>query len=183
MKDEVEDFLRRVAQMRAQAEAQSKGQQPTPATPSRGPGEGRSRKSQRQPQSPSPPRLVPERQQPPPFAPAVEPEIIEAELSQRADRVSRQVMEDLRGTDEIAQHTRRLGAEVDAADEKLEAHLHQVFDHQLGRLKKTAIETPVGAPEKPPHEMTLEEIQRLLRSPTSIRDAIIFTEILRRPDW
>src|SRR5688572_14061651 len=115
MKDEVEDFLRRVAQMRAQAEAQAKGQQqpqqrPAPQKPPK------QQRPQRPPSPPPPPaRLVPARQETPPFAPAAEPEIIDAELSERADRVSRQVTEDLRGTQQIAEHTRLLGAEVDMA--------------------------------------------------------------------
>ena len=178
MKDEVEDFLRRVAQMRAQAEAQAKGQQPAPPPPQKPP----KQRAQR-PQAPQPPpRLVPERQLTAPFAPAVEPEVINAELAER-DAVSQYVQRDIRGPQEIAEHTRMLGAEVDAADEKLEAHLHQVFDHQLGRLKKTASESAAGPPSKPVTEMSLEQIQRLLRSPSSIRDVIILTEILRRPEW
>src|SRR5690349_8684591 len=99
MKDEVEDFLRRVAQMRAQAEAQAKGQQ-------------------RPQQRPAPPKPTPP---PPRLAPApvvVEPvpaEIVDAELADRSDRVGRRVAEDLRGTEQIADHTRQLGADVDAA--------------------------------------------------------------------
>ena len=181
MKDEVEDFLRRVAQMRAQAEAQAKGQQPQqrPAPPK----PPKQQRPRRPPPPPPPARLVPARQETPPFAPAVEPEIIDAELSERADRVSRQVTEDLRGTEQIAEHTRLLGAEVDMADDKLEAHLHQVFDHQLGRLKTTASATAAQAVDKPLPDMTLDEIQRLLRNPGAIRDAIIMTEILKRPEW
>src|SRR5690349_4143325 len=123
MKDEVEDFLRRVAQMRAQAEAQAKGQQRPQQRP-----------VPKQPQPPAPPPRV---------APApivVEPiaaEVVDAELADRSDRMSRRVAEDMRETDQISEHTRRLGADVDAANDKMQAHLHQVFDHQLGRLKST----------------------------------------------
>src|SRR5262245_37904428 len=180
MKDEVEDFLRRVAQMRAQAEAQARGQQQrTVQKPPPKPQKQRPIQPQQPIQPPA--RLVPA--QPSAYAPAVEPEVIDAELAERADRVSRQVTEDMRGTEQIAEHTRHLGEDVDSADEKLEAHLHQVFDHQLGRLKKSASESAARGVEKPQPEMSLDEIQRLLRSPASIRDAIIMTEILRRPEW
>src|SRR5262249_45824360 len=113
MKDEVEDFLRRVAQMRAQAEAQAKAQQQRAAPPKPPP----------KPQRPPPPqRLVPARQEsaPPPLAPA---EIVDAELAEKPDRVARQVAADLRGTERIAEHARHLGEDVDAADSKMQAHL------------------------------------------------------------
>src|SRR5438552_18384683 len=130
MTDEVEDFLRRVAQMRAQAEAQAKGQQPRPAVSA-------PRKQPVQPPTPPPsppPRLVPEAVV---YAQPVEAEVIDAELADSGDRVGRRVTEDLRGSAEIAEHARRLGEEVDAADNKMAAHLHQVFDHQIGHLKGT----------------------------------------------
>jgi len=174
MKDEVEDFLRRVAQMRAQAEAQA-----------------RQRSRQAPPQSQHPPR--PPRQQPPQrlvpqapdpaYAPPVPVEVIvDAELADNADRVARQVAADLRGTDQIAEHTRHLGEEVDAADTKMQAHLHQVFDHQLGRLKASGGETALVKADRSSAELSLDEIMRLLRSPGSIRDAIVMSEILRRPE-
>jgi len=167
MKDEVEDFLRRVAQMRAQAEAQAKGQQqrPPPKSAPKSP--------------PPPPRLVP--------APiVVEPmsaEIVDAELAESGDRVGRRVAEDLRGTEQIGQHTRRLGSEVDAANDKMQAHLHQVFDHQLGRLKSTGGETALVETARTAPELSLDLIVRMLRSPGSIRDAVVMSEILRRPEW
>jgi len=172
MKDEVEDFLRRVAQMRAQAEAQA-----------------RQRSRQAPPQSQHPPR--PPRQQPPQrlvpqapdpaYAPPVPVEVIvDAELADNADRVARQVAADLRGTDQIAEHTRHLGEEVDQADDKLESHLHQVFDHQLGKLKKTASTTAAAPYDSPASDMS--ELLQMLRSPKSVRDAIVMAEVLRRPD-
>src|SRR5687768_13678352 len=135
MRDEVEEFLKRVAQMRQAAEAQAKGQQqrPRPATPPVPP--------QRNvpPPRPTPPqRLVPARQDVTYVEPA-EAEVIEAE--DRTQDFSRRVAHDLRGSEQIAEHSRRLGEEVDLADDKLAARLHQVFDHDVGRLKKTASET------------------------------------------
>jgi hypothetical protein len=176
MKDEVEDFLRRVAQMRAQAEAQAKGQQqrPTPPTP---PKQRETPKPARQPT----PRLTPQR--PPTLQPQLEPveaEIVQPELRQR-DAVSRHVQQHLRGNEEIAEHTRNLGAEVDLADEKLEAHLHQVFDHQLGQLK-TSGDGAAGPQAQGTHDLSAVDILRLLRSPQSVRDAFIMSEIFRRPD-
>src|SRR5262245_18504457 len=130
MKDEVEEFLRRVAQMRAEAQAKGRTappQQPKPASP----------RLPKAPLAPTPPpRLVPAL--PPSIAPPMQAEIIDAELSDTADRFSQRLRDDLRGTDQIAEHTRHLGEDVDAADNKMQAHLHQVFDHKLGRLKSSS---------------------------------------------
>jgi hypothetical protein len=173
MKDEVEDFLRRVAQMRAQAEAQAKGQRSRPAQPPPQP--------PRPPRQQPPPRLVPTAPDPA-YAQVVPVEVVDAELADNADRVARQVATDLRGTEQIAEHTRHLGEKVDATDEKMQAHLHQVFDHQLGRLKASSGETALVKSERSGAELSLDQIMRLLRSPGSIRDAIVMSEILRRPD-
>jgi len=173
MNDEVENFLRRVAQMRAEAE-QTKGQ-PRPAPPKPAP-------QRREPKAPPPPaRLVPARPQAPLSQP-VEVEIVDAELAVRGDNVGRHVTEHLRGTEQIAEHTRHLGEEVDLADDKLEAHLHQVFDHDLGRLKKSSIEAGAQG-RQAANDLTAVQIQQMLRTPQSIRDAIIMGEILRRPEW
>jgi len=167
MKDEVEDFLRRVAQMRAQAEAQAKGQQrPQP-------------KQAPKPPPPPPPRLAPA----PLVVEPVPAEIVDAELAESGDRVGRRVAQDLQGTEQIAEHTRRLGADVDAANDKMQAHLHQVFDHQLGRLKSTGGPTALVETARTGSELSLDQIMRLLRSPGSVRDAIVMSEVLRRPEF
>jgi hypothetical protein len=178
MPDEVEQFLRRVAQMRAQAEAQAKGQQPPVAPQKKKP------KAQRQQQAAgqqSQPQLA--NRQFPASLSAMPAEIADPELSERPDRVARLVNDDLRGTQQIADHTRRLGAEVDASDNKLQAHLHQVFDHQLGRLKSSSIETALVESERSSSEMSLDQIRRLLLSPGSVRDALVMAEILKRPEF
>lgn len=178
MPDEVEEFLRRVAQMRAQAEAQQRAQQQRP-------------RQQQPPQRPAPPpppqrppaRLVPASPPDSVYEVITEAEVVDAELAEQGDRVGRQVARDLRGTEAIAEHTRHLGEEVDQADDKLEAHLHQVFDHQLGRLKKTATDAPAPpAPSDRPPAYSAANIAQLLLSPDNIRNAIILGEILKRPD-
>ena len=174
MKDEVEEFLRRVAQLRAQAEAQARAQQQRP---------GFQPPQQMPPQRMMPPaRLVPAHEEVVYLEPA-EAEVVDAELAELGDDVGRHVSQHLRGDQEIAAHTRQLGAEVDLADDKLESRLHQTFDHQLGRLKKTASDTAATEHVKPAPDVTLSEIHNLLRSPTSIRDAIVMAEVLRRPEW
>lgn len=167
---DVEDFLKRVAQMRAEAQARAnqQRQQPRPA--------------------PKPVPKPPQRQTPP--ARAIEPlrpqlvqaDVVEAELAERGDGVARHVREHLRGAESIAEHTRQLGAEVDQADDKLAAHLHEVFDHQLGHLKKTTGQSESTPDRTAEQGLTPDSIARLLRSPTSARDALILAEIFQRPD-
>lgn len=211
MKDEVEDFLRRVAQMRAQAEAQARAQQqrlvqPQPQAP-----------QQPQPRMVPPARLPPQPQQQfpqqqsaqhklaphqlphqqfapqqhaqSPFAPQrqeivyLEPvEVVDAEVAELGDGVSRHFSEQLRGPQEIAEKVRHLGAEVDLADDKLEAHLHQTFDHKLGQLKQSSVSVAATPQKASGPDVTVEQILHMLRSPESIRDAIVLSEIFRRPE-
>lgn len=177
MPDEVEEFLRRVAQMRAQAQA--KGEQ-RPAPPQQTPPKQKQPKQQR---TKPPARLVPARQEATSLIAPAQAEVVEAELADNSGRVARLVARDLSGAEEIEEHTRRMGAEAAAANDKMQAHLHQVFDHQLGRLKSSSIETALVETERSAPQISLDKIIQLLRSPGSIRDAIVMAEVLKRPEW
>jgi hypothetical protein len=174
MRNEVEEFLKRVARMRAEAEAQARGGQQRPLAP--------------QPAAPIAPAPQPATVFAPPaqnlaYPSPIEAEVVDAELAETSDAVARHVTQHLRGTEEIAEHTRQLGADVDLADDKLEAHLHQVFDHQLGRLKTTATDQAAAAASDVKRTgFTAGSIAGMLLSPDSIRNAIVLGEILRRPD-
>ncbi len=181
MNNEVEDFLRRVAQLRQQAEAQTKGQQQARAAQAPKPQQQPTQRQQPPKQQPQQQRPAPRPQRPMPSA--VEAEIVDAELADRSDRVSRLVDQDMLGTNQIAEHAGRLGAELDLADEKLEAHLHQVFDHKLGALKSTSGDSSSAAPDRTIADDSLNQIRRLLTSPSSVRNAVIMAEILRRPNF
>jgi len=168
MRDEVEEFLRRAAQRRAQAEAK--------------------RREQVQPQQPPPPQQrlapiqrAPLREQQRELEPVVE--IIEAEEADAGSRLTSSDSQHLRGTTEIARHAANLGAEVDLADDKLEARLHKTFDHKLGQLK----DTTTGAPEKVALQTSEAmaasmNLTRLLSNAQSIRNGIILSEVLTRPE-
>jgi len=175
MPDEVEEFLRRVAQMRAHAQG---GQRPTSSQEK--PAKQKQPKQQR---TKPPPRLVPDRQETTPSLAPANREVVDAELAENSDHVGRLVARDLSGAEQIAEHTRQLGAEVDASDAKMQAHFHQVFDHQLGRLKSSSVETALVETERSAPQMSLDKIIQLLRSPGSIRDAIVMAEILKRPEF
>lgn len=79
-------------------------------------------------------------------------------------------------TSRIAQHAAQLGGEVSLADDKIEARLHEKFDHDVGRLKK---KSQTGAKQSTGGS----ELLRLLQTPKTIRQAIIVAEILKRPEF
>jgi hypothetical protein len=164
MKDEVEEFLRRAAARRAQAEARRREQAQQPARP--------------MPQRPAPISRAP-------LQPVAEDivEIIDAEEADTTSRFSSNVSQHLSGTTEIARHAARLGAEVDQADDKLQARLSRTFDHKLGQLKDTTTAAPTPqAKAAADSSSSLANITRLLANPQSIRNAIILSEILNRPE-
>ena len=88
------------------------------------------------------------------------------------DHVSRHI-----STAEIAQHTSKLGEDVGQADERLESHLKEKFVHKLG-----ALEHQVQLGESNKQKTRASDIAQLLRSPAGMRQAIIASEILRRPE-
>lgn len=192
-RDEVEEFLRRAAARRAAAQQQ----QPRPAAqpPVQQP---QQQPFQQQPYQPPAPQYQQPYQPPvPQRRPAtlaevvmlepvdsVEAELVEVELADQTDRVGRSVEMHMRGTQAIDVHTRRLGAEVDLADDKLEAHLHQVFDHKVGNLKKS---TPDAAPRTDAASPELQTpaaaaFAKMLADPQSLRNTLILTEIMKRPE-
>jgi hypothetical protein len=164
MKDEVEEFLRRVAQMRAQAEQRAKAPQ--------------QQKPQRQP--PKPPALVPRPPASPLEAMALQPQLVDAELADKSDRFGQRIRDDLRETEEISEHSRHLGDKFGAADTKMRDHMHEMFDHKLGHLKLSGGGEAAVVEEAVP-DPQLVHLRQLLRSPQAIRDAMIMSEILRRP--
>ena len=196
-RDEVEEFLRRAAARRAAAQQQQ--QQPRPQAPAA---------PQRTPPPPQP--YQPPFQQPPfpqqpfqaqPFpqqrpvrlpdvvmlepVDTVEAELIEVELADQVNRVGRSVEQHMRGSQEIAAHTEQLGDEIESADDKLAAHLHEVFDHKVGDLKKSSMEPAATSPSQAARDAPLPgaaSIAQMLVNPQSLRNAFLMSEILKRPE-
>jgi hypothetical protein len=97
--------------------------------------------------------------------------------------VASHVKEYLR-SDQFATRAAQLGEEVGEADERMEARLHAKFDHQVGQLKKSSLDTPssVGtSPDLPPPRVPLTNLAELLRSPQGMLQAIVLNEILQPP--
>lgn len=202
MNNEVEEFLRRAAarraqveaQMRAQAEARARGQQapqqpqqqiPVAYSPQQPPppAYGQAR--------PTPPRMVaaPQSlsQQQAYSNPSMAQTVVAAELAESTDRVSASVAAHLRGAQQISEHTSHLSDRVDAADDQMDARLHQTFDHQVGRLKQTTeamatvSRSDSNATAAVVAKATVLGIAHMLQSPENIRSAIILNEVFNRP--
>ena len=95
------------------------------------------------------------------------------------------VREDLRShvartvdTSDITQHATHLGDEVAQSDDRLEARLHQKFDHELGGISENAYDEKVVDPTA---RGAAGEIAEMFRDARSTRQAILLNEILTRP--
>ena len=171
MSDEIDDFIRRAAERRRQ-QGQGQGQRRA-ARPQQGQGQGQGKPSQR--------------------SRATRPNVVDAEVvsAEVVDDVARQLGRplDSQGFD---QRAAQLGEETAQADDRLEARLHQTFDHQLGRLQQTSTAAPQATARSATdvaasvttaagNEM-LAFLVGALRSPQQVRQAIILSDILQRPE-
>lgn len=164
MARDIEEFLRKAAERRKQQGAAPPAANPPPAAQ---PAPAR--------QSPAPQRAnLPPRQAP------VEAEVV------RPQRLGSGVAQHVRqhiNTKDIVEHVSHLGEEVAEADDKLEKRIHQKFDAGMGNLagdrKSAAPLAPVAqAGTVPPNELL-----NLLRNPRTLRQAILISEILKRPEY
>lgn len=124
---------------------------------------------------------------PPPFqmAEAAVAEV-HAEDSQIGENVEEHVHSHI-DTSQFADRESHLGSDIDQADDKMAARLHKVFDHQLGQFRREdrrEVESTERA-STPPEDIFRLKSQSLadaLRNPGSLRQAIVLSEILHRPD-
>ena len=81
---------------------------------------------------------------------------------------------------------RRLTSSVELTDDRMEDRVHDVFDHEIGRLHDTSDaiheqdldkETSVKAPTIP---ASTQAVRDMLANPDSVRQAVILSEILSR---
>lgn len=132
-------------------------------------------------------------QRKPPPAPAPEPIVAEIVPPRRlSDSGSRHLETSVHADEQrFTQHTSRLGEEVGLADDEMEDHIHAAFDHRLGGLSDTSVgadvpevdaydEEPGSSKDETPS--LAAELAATFRDPQSIRQAIILSEILSRPE-
>ncbi|MCA9122077.1 MAG: hypothetical protein H6822_12395 [Planctomycetaceae bacterium] len=164
MAGDIEEFLRRAAQRRAQQ------QKPRP-------------------QPTAPPTLRPKSIPPRPIQPLEaeiidDIEIIEPDVL-HGSSVEAHVKEHIR-TNVFGERVSHLGEDVDRSDDRMEKHLHEYFEHELGALgarTSTAEDSSLDddSPGQRPKPQKPTNYLELLRNPASVRQAIILSEILTRP--
>ena len=74
-----------------------------------------------------------------------------------------------------------MGEEVGLADDHMEAHLAQKFDHQIG--SKGMSEATDQAASSADLTLDLDSLAAMLANPTSVRHAFVLSEILARPHF
>jgi hypothetical protein len=109
-------------------------------------------------------------------AEVLDAEIVDAAPVRRRAAVAKHVATHL-DTSDVTARAAQLGAEVGLADEKVEARLHQRFDHDVSRISDP--EDKAGAAAGAAFAARIAE---LFRSPQSIQQAFILNEIINRPE-
>ncbi len=142
-------------------------------------------------QRPAPPRppqprpaQAPPAQRPGPQRPAasrgpaevLDAEVVDAAPVRRRPTVAERVEKHL-DTSSLTAGASRLGAEVTQAGEKVEAQLHEKFDHQQSQIDDP--EDRVGAAAGAAFATRIAE---MFRNPQSIQQAFILNEILNPPE-
>jgi hypothetical protein len=157
VEDEVGEFLRRAQQQRTAGQAQA-----------------------------APQRLAePIRPQPAPVVAEVVPVEVEVVEEQRLGGGVAAHVEQRIASRRLRE---RAKGEVEQADEAMASHLHQAFDHKLGQLAgltttQTATTTPATTTRNVSHSTArVAELLSQLRNPATVGNAIIVSEVLRRPE-
>ena len=90
--------------------------------------------------------------------------------------------------DDIAKRVAHLGERIGLADEAIESHMEQAFDHKVGELTDTSFAIREPAATSPtraragPSGLAAPDLAVLMRSPEDLRRAIVLYEILKRPE-
>lgn len=114
--------------------------------------------------------------------PDPEPEIeltIEPPRPEAAEVKSRRELRHLPES-QLAEQAAHLGERIAGADDRVEARLHEKFDHRLGKLRSAQADQP-AAPEPEERLTGAQRIKALLARPGGVREAVVLSEILRRP--
>ncbi len=159
MADDLEAFLRQAAQRRAQRQKPA-APKPIPTAPQ------------------SPPRQAP-------VAPTPVRRLVEVVDAVVVPAASSPLAPTRVDTSQFERRAEQLGEEVGLADEAMEAHLHQRFDHQVGSFSEGGLSSvDTSAPAEQLRESGssfAQEIAAMLRDPLSVRRAIVLGDILNPP--
>lgn len=191
VEEEIGEFLRRAAERRAGGPPQRPPQRPPqPPQPARAPQEP----ARRLVEAARP--LSQRTDAPAPAArPAAQPAAplrVEVVAEPRLGEGVRRHVQQYLSTDDLVRHAEHLGDDVEQTDERLQARLHQTFDHELSRIGRLPGEPASETEEAPTVEGTYAGgevpvtvaagFAALLANADTLRQAIILNEILQRPE-
>jgi hypothetical protein len=83
-------------------------------------------------------------------------------------------------TQNMAQKASRLGDRIVAEDQQFDVQLKAKFDHTVGTLAGSAVPS-TAEQTPPPNDSPAAQLATLLANPSSMQQAVLVNEILRRP--
>ena len=193
MARDIEEFLRRAAERRKQNQGQAAPKPPpAPEAPSAPPPRRQRLADEATDERKSSGELDPYRElprsreagqsksAPPPKAPPVAKST--KPPRKKRETIAEHVREAIVVSD-VTERSSRLGEEVGLADEKLEARLEK-FDHKIGALEgMSSIQEDRVETEGPDKSHLAVSLLKLLKQPETIRQSILISEILKRPNF
>ncbi|NUQ65391.1 MAG: hypothetical protein HUU20_23230 [Pirellulales bacterium] len=107
----------------------------------------------------------------------VEVELVEVVTAPPSRRLTSKRIEEAAVAAKVA--AERLGREIDQTDERMVAHLHKVFDHEVGTLRHSQAQVQTDSPLP---QTTAAGLAAMVGDPVRLRQAILMNEILQRPE-
>ena len=163
VRSEVDEFLKRVgAEPVGQVQAEPERQRPQ-LDPFEEPPRRQKRKRRRKPNTDRP-----------------EVEVLIGDQARAASE--KQVDYGRLAEERLSEQASHLGEKIAQADDRVEARLHEKFDHRLGKLSRRESGSEPTTKEPESTELSpAERARALLSSPQGVRDAVILNEIFSRP--
>ena len=168
LESEIEAFLRKAA---ANKKGGVKQNAPAASPPPMHPGQTPRKQQRQETRRKGPLRPEPQEQQP----------------FRKSESVGQHVQRHIRSGG-IGEREPHLAENLENADERIEEHLHEVFDHKLGNLTSTTETISQGTDARvweDNQQETSDMANRLfdmLSSPQQVGAAIVLSEIIRRPE-
>jgi hypothetical protein len=113
-----------------------------------------------------------------------EVEIVEPSPTMRQQGVAEHVRTHI-NTSEIAKHARNLGERIQNVDDAVAERLGSKFDRDFSKMDNRATITDDGQNQttRDDSSQIARELVQMLKSPATVRQAIVVSEILKRPDF
>ena len=88
-------------------------------------------------------------------------------------------------TTDVSEHAEHLGERIQRADDVIDQRIHRKFDHDVGYLDDLpkVQDDQVAKVEEEQVSRIAADLINMLSKPESVRQAILISEILKRPDF